>query len=147
MFGYVKTCTPQLRLCEWEAYRGIYCGLCRTLGRRFGPLARLTLSYDFTFYAMLEMALGEETPTFQKRGCGVNPLRRCLHCEENEALSHAADLAVLSLWYKAEDTIEDGGLWSRCGGRLLRLMLRRQYRRVAQQYPTKRPDGKLPYKK
>ena len=48
MFGYVKTCTPQLRLCEWEAYRGIYCGLCRTLGRRFGPLARLTLSYDFT---------------------------------------------------------------------------------------------------
>ena len=43
MFGYVKTCTPQLRLCEWEAYRGIYCGLCRTLGRRFGPLARLTL--------------------------------------------------------------------------------------------------------
>ena len=136
MFGYVKTCTPHLRLCEWEAYRGIYCGLCRTLGRRFGPLARLTLSYDFTFYAMLEMALGEETPTFQRRGCGVDPLRRCLHCEENEALSHAADLAVLSLWYKAEDTIEDGGLWSRCGGRLLRLMLRRQYRRVAQQYPT-----------
>ena len=45
MFGYIKTCTPQLRLCEWEAYRGIYCGLCRTLGRRFGPLARLTLSY------------------------------------------------------------------------------------------------------
>ena len=57
MFGYIKTCTPQLRLCEWEAYRGIYCGLCRTLGRRFGPLARLTLSYDFTFYATLEMAL------------------------------------------------------------------------------------------
>ena len=62
MFGYIKTCTPQLRLCEWEAYRGIYCGLCRTLGRRFGPLARLTLSYDFTFYATLEMALREEVP-------------------------------------------------------------------------------------
>ena len=98
MFGYVKTCTPQLRLCEWEAYRGIYCGLCRTLGRRFGPLARLTLSYDFTFYATLEMALREEVPEFRRRSCGVNPLRRCRHCEENEALNRAADMAILSLW-------------------------------------------------
>ena len=86
--------------------------------------------------AMLEMALGEETPTFQKRGCGVNPLRRCLHCEENEALNRAADMAILSLWYKAEDTIADGGFLGRCGGRLLRAMLRRQYRRVAEKNPT-----------
>lgn len=136
MFGYVRTCTPQLRLCEWEAYRGIYCGLCRTLGRRFGPLARLTLSYDFTFYAALEMALREEAPQFCRKSCGVNPLRRCLHCEENQALAHAADLAILSLWYKADDTIEDGGFWSRCGGRLLKAMLRRQYRRVAAEYPA-----------
>ena len=126
MFGYVKTCTPQLRICEWEAYRGIYCGLCRTLGRRFGPLARLTLSYDFTFYAALEMALREEAPEFRRRSCGVNPLRRCPHCEENEALNRAADMAILSLWYKAEDTIEDGGFWGRCGGGLLRALLRRQ---------------------
>ena len=136
MFGYVKTCTPQLRLCEWEAYRGIYCGLCRTLGRRFGPLARLTLSYDFTFYATLEMALREEVPEFRRRSCGVNPLRRCRHCEENEALNRAADMAILSLWYKAEDTIADGGFLGRCGGRLLRAMLRRQYRRVAEKTPT-----------
>ena len=136
MFGYVKTCTPQLRLCEWEAYRGIYCGLCRTLGRRFGPLARLTLSYDFTFYATLEMALREEVPEFRRRSCGVNPLRRCRHCEENEALNRAADMAILSLWYKAADTIADGGFLGRCGGRLLRAMLRRQYRRVAEKTPT-----------
>ena len=136
MFGYIKTCTPQLRLCEWEAYRGIYCGLCRTLGRRFGPLARLTLSYDFTFYATLEMALREEVPEFRRRSCGVNPLRRCRHCEENEALNRAADMAILSLWYKAADTIADGGFFGRCGGRLLRAMLRRQYRRVADNYPT-----------
>ncbi len=136
MFGYVKTCTPQLRICEWEAYRGIYCGLCRTLGRRFGPLARLTLSYDFTFYAALEMALREETPEFRRRSCGVNPLRRCPHCEENGALNRAADMAILSLWYKAEDTIEDGGFWGRCGGGLLRALLRRQYRRTAERYPA-----------
>ena len=111
MFGYVKACPPQLRLCEWEAYRGVYCGLCRTLGRRFGPFARLTLSYDFTFLAMLSMALGEETPAFRRRRCGVNPLHRCQHCEENASLQMSCDIAVLTLWYKVEDNIADSGFW------------------------------------
>ena len=136
MFGYMQADRTRLDEAQAARYRAVYCGLCRTLGRRFGPLARLTLSYDFTFYATLEMALRKETPEFRRRSCGVNPLRRCQHCEENEALERAADMAILSLWYKAEDTIADGGFFGRCGGRLLRLMLRRQYRRVADNYPT-----------
>lgn len=36
MFGYIKTCTPQLRLCEWEAYRGIYCGCAVPWGGALG---------------------------------------------------------------------------------------------------------------
>ena len=136
MFGYVKACPPQLRLCEWEAYRGVYCGLCRTLGRRFGPFARLTLSYEFTFLAMLSMALGEETPAFRRRRCGVNPLHRCQHCEENASLQMSCDIAVLTLWYKVEDNIADSGFWARCGWRLLRGLMRRQYRRTAAAYPA-----------
>ena len=62
--------------------------------------------------------------------------RPCAWGEENEALNRAADMAILSLWYKAADTIADGGFFGRCGGRLLRAMLRRQYRRVADNYPT-----------
>lgn len=136
MFGYVKACPPQLRLCEWEAYRGVYCGLCRTLGRRFGPFARLTLSYDFTFLAMLSMALGEEPPAFRRRRCGVNPLHRCQHCEENASLQMSCDIAVLTLWYKVEDNIADSGFLARCGWRLLRGLMRRQYCRTAVAYPA-----------
>ena len=70
MFGYIKTCTPQLRLCEWEAYRGIYCGLCRTLGRRFGPLARLTLSYDLPFTPRWRWPCGRKCPNSAGEAAG-----------------------------------------------------------------------------
>ena len=56
MFGYVKACPPQLRLCEWEAYRGVYCGLCRAQGSCTGQCSRLTLRYDFAFMALVRTA-------------------------------------------------------------------------------------------
>lgn len=118
-----------------EAYRAVYCGLCRELGRRFGPIARLTLSYDFTFLAMLGMALDEENPEIITRPCGVNPLHRCPHCEPNARLSGCCDIAVLMLWHKLNDNILDGGFFERLGMRLLRPLLRRKYQRAAAALP------------
>lgn len=135
MFGYVRAYPPELKLCEWEAYRGVYCGLCRRLGRRFGPFARLTLSYDFTFLAVLGMALDEEKPTFCRRSCGVNPLRRCLHCEPNSRLDACCDIAALTLWYKREDNLADGGFFTRLGMHLLRPLLAAPYREAKEHYP------------
>ena len=34
MFGYVKPCSAQLRVCEYETYKAVYCGLCKQLGDR-----------------------------------------------------------------------------------------------------------------
>ena len=36
MFGYVKAAKPDLRVREYEAYKGVYCTLCKTLGKRYG---------------------------------------------------------------------------------------------------------------
>lgn len=135
MFGYIRTETPQLRVSEWEAYRAVYCGLCRELGHRFGPLARLTLNYDFTFLALVGMALDEEKPEIRTRSCGVNPLHRCPHCESNRRLSDCCDIAVMTLWHKLEDNILDGGFWERIGMRLLRPLLKGKYRRASARFP------------
>ena len=56
MFGYVKVFRPELKVCEYEQYKGVYCSLCQTLGKRYGFASRMTLSYDFTFLALLLMA-------------------------------------------------------------------------------------------
>ena len=53
MFGYVKVYKPELKMKEFEMYRGIYCSLCKQLGKSYGLFARMTLSYDFAFMAIL----------------------------------------------------------------------------------------------
>ena len=53
MFGYVVPLRGELKVWELDAYQAAYCGLCHTLGRRYGFLPRLLLSYDFAFLAML----------------------------------------------------------------------------------------------
>ena len=59
MFGYVLALEDQLTPESWQRYRGAYCGLCRTLGTRFGQRTRLTLTYDMTFLVLLLSSLYE----------------------------------------------------------------------------------------
>ena len=56
MFGYVKPYVPALTVAEYEAYRGAYCGLCRTMGHLTGQISRMTLNYDFAFLAIFRLA-------------------------------------------------------------------------------------------
>lgn len=57
MFGYIKPVRSELKVREAEEYRAVYCGLCNELGKSFGLFAKMTLSYDFAFMAMLFMSL------------------------------------------------------------------------------------------
>lgn len=50
MFGYIKPFKAELKVKEWEAYQGIYCGLCKQLAQRYGLFARMTLNYDLFFW-------------------------------------------------------------------------------------------------
>ena len=60
MYGYVRTHAPELKVRQQEYYRAVYCGLCRTMGKCTGQCSRMTLSYDFTFFALVRMALTGE---------------------------------------------------------------------------------------
>ena len=53
MFGYVRAVEGNFSEEAKSRYQAAYCGLCHTLGRRCGVLARFTLNYDFTLLAML----------------------------------------------------------------------------------------------
>lgn len=64
MFGYVKAYKPELKVRDYEQYKAVYCSLCKTLGREYGLFARLTLSYDFTFAALLRLALSANARVF-----------------------------------------------------------------------------------
>ena len=118
MFGYIRAFKPELKVREFESYKAVYCGLCRELGREYGPLARMTLSYDFTFLAMMALSLREEEPGFTVERCPVNPLKRVPCCGTEEETVFCCDMAVLMLWHKLRDDAADSGLARRLGAKL-----------------------------
>lgn len=67
MFGYVTLYRKGLADAEMDRYQAYYCGLCRTLGRRYGRTGQLALSYDMAFVAILLTAL-YDTPTAFSEG-------------------------------------------------------------------------------
>ena len=75
MYGYLRIHAPELKVREQEYYRAVYCGLCRTMGKCTGQCSRMTLSYDFTLFALVRMALTGETAAFRRRRCMAHPTR------------------------------------------------------------------------
>ncbi len=136
MFGYVQICKPELRLREYEQYRGVYCSLCKTLGKRYGAMLRLTLSYDMTFLALLTMALKPQGVGFCKSRCTYNPAKRCLACSDTETLDKTADTAALLSFYQCLDTVEDERFFHSLKARLMLPFLRRYHKKAKLRQPA-----------
>ncbi len=135
MFGYVRPYKPELKIAEYDTYKAVYCGLCKQLGRSFGPLARLTLSYDFAFLAALAMAISPDKPDMKRQACAFNPVKRCLCCQQSTELEITADVAMILLYHKLRDNLADERLPKRAGSWLLLLFAKRPYRLAAQRRP------------
>lgn len=107
MFGYIRACKPEMRLKEFEMYKAVYCSLCKELGRLYGPLARMTLSYDFAFLAILNMSLSSDKCSLTRKICTCNPLKKCQYLSDKSDLEMPASAAMIMLYYKLLDNIED----------------------------------------
>ena len=131
MFGYVKPYNPELRVRELEEYKAVYCGLCKQLGRSFGVFARFTLSYDFTFLAMLKTALDSEIcPETERCACIAHPFCKRIRVRENAAMQMAARAAMISVYYKLLDDRADEGFFRRIGAALLLPFAKRARRKA-----------------
>lgn len=135
MFGYIRVMKPEMRVKEYEAYKAVYCSLCRKLGKSYGILSRLTLSYDFTFLALLEMSLDSSCAQFEKKCCAFNPLKKCVYCKDDEHLELSAASAMIMLYYKILDNIEDEKGIKKLGFMLLRPIFSRAHKKAARKYP------------
>lgn len=110
MFGYIKPFVPQLKVCEHDLYKAVYCGVCHCLGHNYGLISRFTLSYDFTFVAMLYGSLhGETTYKVSITSCPFNPLKKRASLFSCDASLFSCDAAMLLLWDKNIDNIDDSG--------------------------------------
>ncbi len=136
MFGYIKAFKPELRIKEWEMYKAVYCALCRELGRDYGLLARMTLSYDFTFLALLKMSLNDSGCEAERKCCAFNPLKKCNYCKtEGDELEFSAAAAMIMLYYKLLDNINDEKGIGRIKYSFLKPTFKRAYNKAKQKYP------------
>ena len=108
VFGYVRPYKPFLRVYEYEVYKSVYCGLCKSIARNFGELPRFTLSYDLAFLALMDMSVHSVHFRAEQQRCIAHPLvkRNCAVC--TEGLDYSAYVSVILLFHKLNDDKSDG---------------------------------------
>jgi len=136
MFGYVRPYKSEMLVREYEQYKAVYCELCRVLGREYGWLARFSLSYDCTFYALLALSVSGARVSQRDGRCAANPFKKCRYLTApGEEYKKAAALSVLLTYHKLRDDLEDESFWKSLGCRLLLPLVSRKAKKAGQQYP------------
>ena len=136
MFGYIKVFKPELKFKEYEVYKGIYCSLCKELGRDYGLLSRMTLNYDFTFLALCRMAMNDKRPEFSPSHCSFRPDKKCICCQKGqEDLQYSAAVSVMTVYHKVLDNISDGNFLSKLGMYIILPLIKSKYKKAKSKYP------------
>lgn len=113
MFGYIKPYIEELKVKDYELYKATYCGLCRTMGKCTGCVSKMTLSYDFVFFALVRMALLKAKGEVKRRHCALHPIKKRPMLEINPTLEYTAKASVLLTKIKLKDNVNDSRGFSR----------------------------------
>ena len=111
MFGYVTASLKELDKEAEKRYRAVYCGICRRIRMQSGQLARLGLSYDMAFLALLLMSLYEPEETAGEKACNLHPIQKRPWLD-NKFIQYAADMNVALSYYNCLDDWEDDRKYS-----------------------------------
>ncbi len=109
MLGYVKVFKPELKVREYEVYCGYYCGVCKSIGKRYGQLPRMALSYDAAFLAIMLESIHERVDAPIQEHCIAHPFIKKKTIIRNAAIDYAADVMLILAWYKLLDDANDEG--------------------------------------
>ena len=131
MFGYVTTSWKELTREQQTRYGEVYCGICRDIYSQSSGLARLGLSHDMAFLALLLMSLYEPQETGGKSACLPHPLRR-RPWVDNIYIRYAADMNVALAYYNCLDDWQDD---RKLSARVLSGAFAPHYPSIAARYP------------
>lgn len=120
MFGYVMANTGELDERAKKRYQAVYCGICRQIRLRCSQTARLALSYDMAFLAILLSSLYEPEETSGSKACRLHPVNP-RPWVDNEYIRYCADMNVALAYYKAlDDAMDENKLTAKVAAKLLK---------------------------
>ena len=108
MFGYVTASGKELTKAQQDRYGSVYCGICRAIRDQSGQIARLGLSYDMAFLALVLMSLYEPEEVSGRNSCAMHPLKRRTWVD-NKYIRYSADMNVALAYYNCLDDWQDDG--------------------------------------
>lgn len=135
MFGYVRVNAAELRLREYECYRALYCGLCKSMGKCTGQCSRLSLSYDFVFLAAVRIALLKEEVKAEKIRCMLHPFKKKQAILKSETLAYCAHASALLTYRKLRDDMADEKGLKKARAVLSKPLFRKAYKKARKKYP------------
>ena len=130
MFGYISVSIKELDPEERVRYNSVYCGICRRIREQASQAARLSLSYDMAFLALLLMSLYEPDEESGPNACGLHPIKK-RPWVDNAYIRYAADMNVALAYYNCLDDWQDDGKLS---AKIMAGTLKTSYPAIAQRY-------------
>ena len=131
MFGYVTVNGKELTREQQDRYGSVYCGICRSIRDQSGQIARLGLSYDTAFLALLLMSLYEPDEVSGKNSCMMHPIKR-RPWVDNPYIRYSADMNVALAYYNCLDDWQDDGKHS---ARMMANALEKQLPDIEKRWP------------
>lgn len=107
MFGYVTICKHTLSENGYNVFKAYYCGLCKAIGKRCSQSARMGLSYDITFLALMLSSADSANADMKNKKCLLHPTRENICVENDKAVDYAADMGVILAYLKKLDDWHD----------------------------------------
>lgn len=131
MFGLVSANMKELNKQEQSRYNAVYCGICRGIREECSGFARLGLSYDMAFLALLLMSLYEPTEISGTRACKLHPIKP-RPWVDNKYIRYCACMNVALGYYNALDDARDEGKLS---SRMMLGVFGKEMDAIRAQYP------------
>ncbi len=131
MFGYVSANYDELTPEQKSRYGAVYCGICRGIREQTSQSARLALSYDMAFLALLHMSLYEPEETSGPNACLLHPIKK-RPWVDNPHIRYAADMNVALAYYNCLDDWEDD---KKLSAKAAASVLEAGLPRIQKQYP------------
>lgn len=107
MFGYVLPDKPNMFMKDYVLFRAYYCGLCHSMKKESGQVARFTVNYDAAFIALFFHDLLREKVSVVEKGCILNPKKRPV-IDKTPLMAEIARLNLILAGMKLRDDKADG---------------------------------------
>lgn len=124
---------PNMLIKDYATYRAYYCGLCKTIARKYPPMMRMTVNYDIAFLSLIAHNYARLEPEFRNERCVVHPVGKKFTVVCNDPIQERiVDINTILGYYKVYDDVTDrGGIRHR----IARAYLKGKYKRAARKFP------------